>query len=109
MPPRAPLRVVDNPRHSEPARFRDALYRAARVLARRHLAVSEPALVNAARILIAQLPHDTTGAERRELANAEFRLAMLLLRDARRHGAQRAARRNRDLAAWRAWRAEQPR
>jgi hypothetical protein len=108
MPSRAPLRVVDNPRHSEPARFRDALYRAARVLARQPFTVDEPPLVHAARILIDQRLHDTTRAERRELANAEFRLAMTLLREARRQGADRDARLNRHRAAWRAWRAEEP-
>jgi hypothetical protein len=109
MSPRAPLRVVDNPRHSEPARFRAALYRAARALSRRAFAADEPALVHAARILLAQLPHDTTGAERRELARAEFRLAVMLLGNARRHDAKRAELRRRNLAAYRAGRAEQPR
>jgi len=105
MPLRAPLRVVDNPRHAEPARFRDALHCAARALSQRGFALDAPELVNAARVVLARQPHDATGTAPRGLANAELCLAAMLLRDARRHGAQRADR----LGAWRAKRAAQPR
>jgi hypothetical protein len=104
MAPRAPLRVVDNPRFSEPVLFRAALYRAARHMAGCPMTAADLTLIHAARLLVDQAHHNTTGAERRELANAEFRLAVVLLRDARRQDATRAMRLRKNMVADLPWR-----
>jgi hypothetical protein len=104
MLPRAPLRVVDNPRFAEPARFRAALYRAARMLAAQPMTAADLHVINAAQILLDQAPHTTTPEERGELAKVELALAAALLRAARQQEAGRARRLARESAAGRIWR-----
>jgi hypothetical protein len=83
MPPRAPLRVVENPRVAVPLRFRAELHRAARELAANPMAGGDPNMVRRAHLLVLALPHDTSSAERKQLAAAEYAFAIALLRAAR--------------------------
>lgn len=91
--PRAPLRVVVNPLFAAPSRFRAALYQAARDLAAQPSAPMTRKLSQAALMLLHQAPHDTTMAERKQLAAAEFRLAVALLRAGRLQDREEARRR----------------
>jgi hypothetical protein len=90
MPPRAPVRVVENPRIAVPLRFRAELHRAAHELAVNPMAAGDPNIVRRAHLLVLALPRDNRGAERKEIAALEYDFAAALLRTAR-------------AEAWRDW------
>jgi hypothetical protein len=81
-------------------RFRAELHRAARALASAPLAGDDPGLVYRAHRLRLAMVHDTTGAERRELAAQELAFCFTLLRAAR--WLDREDRQRRARAFWRA-------